>query len=194
MVSLAAWCLLGLDAARMVEARAATPVSAVGPIETAIGSFVAYAGIFRHAVCVEGIDFVLAAISHVAAAASNPDVSNVAAAPNQDVGLPPRAALTTLITVESLIFAAFAITVTLALPTDAGRSAFFTQGWFGGLVIVVLTVIAAAGMHALVATLEPAPPAGWNAWARAVGVAVGICAQPLLAVPITIPERCGCWS
>jgi hypothetical protein len=53
-------------------------------------------------------------------------------------------------------------------------------------VIVILTVIAAAAFHALVATLQPVPPHGWNAWVRAVGVGVGICAQPLLAIPITV--------
>lgn len=103
-----------------------------------------------------------------------------------NVGLPPRPALTALLTTESLIFAAFAITVTLALPSETGRSVFFTKGWFGGVVVLILTVIAVAGMHALYATLEPQPPEGWNAWVRTVGLGVGICAQPLLALPITI--------
>ncbi len=103
-----------------------------------------------------------------------------------NVGLPPRAALTTLLSTESLIFAAFAITVTLALPSEGGRSTFFTRGWFGGVVILILAVIATSAFHALVATLQPAPPHGWNAWARAVGVGVGICAQPLVAIPITV--------
>ena len=105
---------------------------------------------------------------------------------NPNVGLPPRAALTTLLSTESLIFSAFAITVTLALPSEGGRSIFLTRGWFGGAVILILAVIAAAAFHALVATLQPVPPHGWNAWVRAVGVGVGICAQPLLAIPITI--------
>jgi hypothetical protein len=105
---------------------------------------------------------------------------------NANVGLPPRAALTTLLSTESLIFAAFAITVTLALPSESGRSTFFTRGWFGGTVILILVVIATAAFHALVATLQPVPPHGWNAWVRAVGVGVGICAQPFLAIPITI--------
>jgi hypothetical protein len=104
----------------------------------------------------------------------------------QSVGLPPRAALTTLLTTESLIFAAFAITVSLALPSERGRSSFFTQGWFGWIVVGILTVIATAGLHALYATLQPAPPHGWNAWVRAVGLMVGIAAQPLLAIPITL--------
>jgi hypothetical protein len=107
-------------------------------------------------------------------------------ATNPDVGLPPRAALTTLLSTESLIFSAFSITVTLALPSEAGRSSFFTRGWFGGIVVIVLAIIATAAFHALVATLQPVPPSGWNAWVRAVGVGVGICAQPLLAIPITV--------
>lgn len=105
---------------------------------------------------------------------------------NPDVGLPPRTALTTLLSTESLIFAAFAITVTLALPTAAGRSAFYTKGFFGGIVIVVLALVATAAFHALVATLRPIPPEGWNEWVRAVGLGIGICAQPLLAIPITV--------
>jgi membrane-bound metal-dependent hydrolase YbcI (DUF457 family) len=107
-------------------------------------------------------------------------------ATNHDVGLPPRAALTTLLSTESLIFAAFAITVTLALPSEAGRSSFFTRGWFGAIVVIILAIIATAAFHALVATLQPVPPSGWNAWVRAAGVGVGICAQPLLAIPITV--------
>lgn len=105
---------------------------------------------------------------------------------NPDVGLPPRAALTTLLSTESLIFAAFAITVTLALPSESGRSSFFTQGWFGGIVILILATIATGAFCALVATLDPLPPDGTNEWLRAIGVGVGICAQPLLAIPITV--------
>jgi hypothetical protein len=112
--------------------------------------------------------------------------ATAAAGSNPDVGLPPRAALTTLLSTESLIFAAFAITVTLALPSESGRSSFFTRGWFGGIVVLILAVIATAAFCALVATLDPTPPNGTNEWVRAVGVAVGICAQPLLAIPITV--------
>jgi len=104
----------------------------------------------------------------------------------EGVGLTPRAALTTLLTTESLIFAAFAITVSLALPSDRGRSSFFTRGLFGWIVVAILAVIATAALHALYATLQPAPPHGWNAWVRAGGVALGITSQPLLAIPITL--------
>ncbi len=107
-----------------------------------------------------------------------------AAASNDDVGLPPRASLTTLLSTESLIFAAFSISATLALPTPSGRSKFFAQGRFAYLVVVALFVIAVAASFALYATLQPAPPHGANSWVRTVGLGVGIVVQPLAAFAI----------
>jgi len=105
-------------------------------------------------------------------------------AANNDVGLPPRASFTTLLTTESLIFAAFAISANLALPTPSGRSKFYAQGRFAYWVVAALFVIAISAGFALYATLEPAPPRGVNAWARTVGIVVGIAVQPLAALAI----------
>jgi hypothetical protein len=107
-------------------------------------------------------------------------VLSVAAA-SDDVGLPPRQSLVMLLTTESLIFAAFSISATLALPTPTGRALFFAQGRFAFSIVGVLAFIAVAGGFALCATLEPDPPAGINEWIRAAGIGVGIAAQPVLA-------------
>jgi hypothetical protein len=103
------------------------------------------------------------------------------AAAAEDVGLPPRQSLTVLLTTESLIFAAFSVAATLALPTEAGRSRFFAQGRFAYLIVIALFAIAAAAMFALYATVQPELPNGVNAWVRVFGVAVGIAIQPFAA-------------
>lgn len=118
------------------------------------------------------------------------DVSGLAAAilqavaSNDEVGFPPRQSVISLLTTESLIFAAFSISATLALPTAAGRSRFYAKGWFAYGVVAVLFVIAVSGGFALYATMQPDPPHGVNAWVRVVGLGVGIGVQPFLALAI----------
>lgn len=109
-------------------------------------------------------------------------VAVLAADQSQSVGLTPRDSLTLLLTTESLIFAAFSITATLALPTDTGRSLFYAQGRFAGLVVVLLAILAAASLSALRCTLEPDPPHGISEWFRAVAIGLAIVAQPILAL------------
>lgn len=94
-----------------------------------------------------------------------------------------------LLSTESLIFAAFSISATLALPTPSGRSLFFAKGWFAYLIVALLFAIAIAAGFALYATMQPDPPRGVNAWARVTGIALGIGAQPFAAWAVAHAAR-----
>lgn len=106
-----------------------------------------------------------------------------------DVGLPPRAALTTALTVEGLLFAAFAVSYNLAQPKDGGRHPFFAQAGFGWLIVAVIAVVAASAGTAWWATFEPDWPKGGNEIVRAGGLALGIVMQPIFAAIINWQAR-----
>jgi hypothetical protein len=107
-----------------------------------------------------------------------------AAQATDDVGLPPRAALTTALTVEGLLFAALSVSYTLAQPVRGGRNRFFAQGWFGWLIVVSFGCVAASALAAWWATFRPEWPDSINEYIRAIGLLVGIVVQPIVAVVI----------
>lgn len=111
------------------------------------------------------------------------------AAASDDVGLPPRSSLTTLLTTESLIFAAFSISATLSLPTAGGRRPFYSQGTFAYCIVAVLFAIATSACFALYATLQPDSPHGVNEWIRAAGIGIGVVAQPFAALAIAMAMK-----
>jgi hypothetical protein len=90
--------------------------------------------------------------------------------------------LTTLLTVESLIFAALSVGITVTTPVAGGRSPYLATGRLARRIALTLTAVAfAAGLAWWQVFTEPAFPRGFFRWAEAVGVVVAIMAQPYFA-------------
>ena len=89
-----------------------------------------------------------------------------------------------LLTTESLLFAAFGIGVSLAAPTEFGRSRFFTKGYLAWLVGLGLTAVAVGAGAAWVEVFGHPWPEGLLAWLQAGALAAGIVFQPLLTLLI----------
>lgn len=106
-----------------------------------------------------------------------------------DVGLPPRASLTVALTVEGLLFAAFAVSYSLAHPTEGGRHPFFAQAWFGWCIVITISAVAVSAGAAWWATFEADWPTETNEVLRAGGLALGIVAQPIFAAVINWQAR-----
>lgn len=116
-------------------------------------------------------------------------VANAAQAAN-DVGLPPRQALTTSLTVEGLLFAAFGVSYNIATTAKAGgRHPFFGKAWFGWLIVLVILAVAASAGAAWYASFEPDWPNTLNEKVRAYGLLAGIVTQPFFAAVINWQAR-----
>jgi hypothetical protein len=105
------------------------------------------------------------------------------------VAPPAKDSLTTALTIEGLIFAAFAFAVRLAEPSEQGRNPFFTEAWFGLLVVLVIAAAAVSAGAAWWATYEPLHLSGVNVWLRAGGLVPGIVAPPFFAAAINWQSR-----
>lgn len=107
-----------------------------------------------------------------------------------EVGLPARQALTTSLTVEGLLFAAFGVSYNLATTAkDGGRHPFFSKAWFGWLIVLVLAAVAASAGSAWYATFEPDWPNTNGENIRAFGLLAGIVMQPIFAAIINWQAR-----
>jgi len=109
--------------------------------------------------------------------------------PSSPPGLSPSASLTTALTVEGLLFAAFSVSYQLAKPKQGGRNRFFTGAWFGWLIVAALTCVAVSAAASWWATFQPDWPDTTNEMLRAGGLAVGIVAQPIFAAIINWQAR-----
>jgi hypothetical protein len=97
-------------------------------------------------------------------------------------GLSHMQALTDLLTVESLIFAALGIGVAVTAAVPGGRSPYLTQGKLARRIALTLTAVAvAAGTAWWQVFMRPVHPNGFFAWSQAVGVAIAVVAQPYFA-------------
>jgi hypothetical protein len=116
-------------------------------------------------------------------------VAVLAAAP-AGAGLTPQQALTTSLTAESLLFAAFGVSYSLATTTiDKGRSAFFTKAWFGWLIVGVIAAIAASGVSAWHAVFDRDWPNDTGEYIRTYGLLAAIVMQPIFAAIINWEAR-----
>jgi hypothetical protein len=94
-------------------------------------------------------------------------------------GLSDAQALTILLTVESLTFAAFGLGVAVTTPIPGGRSPYLATGKLARDISIVLTLVAAAAASAWWEVfMEPRAPNGGLAWVQALGVVVVLAAQP----------------
>jgi hypothetical protein len=102
--------------------------------------------------------------------------------PAVTAGLTHGQTLTTLLTVESLIFAALSVGITVTTPVTGGRSPYLATGRLARRIALTLSAVAfAAGLAWWQVFTEPYSPRGFFRWAEAAGVAVAIVAQPYFA-------------
>jgi hypothetical protein len=97
--------------------------------------------------------------------------------------LAPAESLTATLTMEGLLFAAFAVGTKLTEPTKKGRNPFFVLGWFGYCVVGALFFIAAAAVS-WVEVFGVGGPSSPGEFLLALGLAVGIVLQPIFATVI----------
>jgi len=96
----------------------------------------------------------------------------------------PQESLSSALTIEGLLFAAFAFAVRFSEPSPKGRSAFFAQGWFGWLFVLAITATAVSAGASWWAAYEPTSLTGVNLWLRAGGLVLGIVGPPVFAAII----------
>lgn len=103
----------------------------------------------------------------------------------------PAEALAIAITMEGLLFAAFAMADKLTESTKRGRHVFFTQAWFGWCIVGVLTFIALAGCASWVETFGIGWPSTVGEGLLAFGLVLGILTQPVFAAIINWQSKAG---
>jgi hypothetical protein len=109
----------------------------------------------------------------------------------QPAGLSSTDALTTALTVEGLLLAAFGVSYSIATtPTRGGRSIFHTRAWFGWLIVATIAAVAISGAAAWWHLYGADPwPKHWNARLQIYGLALGIVLQPVFAAIINWEAR-----
>jgi hypothetical protein len=103
--------------------------------------------------------------------------------------LPSAEALAVSITMEGLLFAAFAVGNKLTEKTEKGRSAFYTQGWFGWCIVLAIGLIAAGAGATWWELFGHNWPASPGEFFLGLGLAVGIVSQPIFAAAINHESR-----
>lgn len=103
--------------------------------------------------------------------------------------LSPTDSLTVAITMEGLLFAAFSVGHKLTEVTEEGRSAFFTQAWFGWCIVGVITLVAFAAGVGWWEVFGSSWPASIGDLILGIGLALGIVTQPIFAAVINIESR-----
>jgi hypothetical protein len=104
--------------------------------------------------------------------------------------IPPAAdGLIDALTIEGLLFAAYAFAVRLAEPTTEGRSPFFAQAWFGWLFVLAIAAAAISAGACWWDAYKPSTLEGINNWLRAAGLLSGIIAPPIFAAIINWQAR-----
>lgn len=99
--------------------------------------------------------------------------------------------LAAAITVEGLIFAAFSLSYGLTKAVEGGRHPFFSQGWFGWCIVVVIAVAAVAALGAWWDAFAVSWPSDLSSKVTALGLVVGIVAQPVIACVLAAQDQGG---
>ena len=100
-------------------------------------------------------------------------------------GLEPKDALTILLTAESLLFAAFGISVTLTAKTQTGLPAFLAQGYLAWWITLAITVVGVGAGAAWLAVYRDSWPDDVISWFICVAIAAGVVLEAFLAVLIS---------
>lgn len=117
---------------------------------------------------------------------SSTDLFHGTAVPLGNTNLPPADSLTATITMEGLLFAAFAVGSKLTETVDGGRHVFFAMGWFGWTIVGVLYCLAAAAAVSWVEVFGVGWPSSPGELILSLGLAVGIVGQPAFASVINV--------
>jgi len=97
--------------------------------------------------------------------------------------------LATAITMEGLLFAAFAVGTNLTGATKEGRSPFFTQAWFGWCIVAVIALVALAAGSIWWELFGAKCPKNLGELFLEVGLALGILMQPIFAAVINVESK-----
>jgi hypothetical protein len=120
-------------------------------------------------------------------------VPNLAAAAGGSTGateaFSSAEALAVSITMEGLLFAAFAVGNKLTEATEKGRSPFYTQGWFGWGIVAVIGLIAAGAAEAWWELFGHDWPNSFGHLLLGLGLAIGIVSQPAFAAVINYESK-----
>jgi len=107
----------------------------------------------------------------------------------QTGGLSPAESLTTAITMEGLLFAAFAVGTKLTEVTEEGRSPFFSQAWFGWCIVGVISIVAIAAFASWWEVFGTECVKSFGHLILGAGLALGIIAQPIFAAVINVESK-----
>lgn len=106
-------------------------------------------------------------------------------------GLASADALPLLLTTESLLFAAFGVSVALTTPVEGGRPPIVASGKLAALIAVVIWAVAIGAASAWTSVyLDPAP-CDLSRVIQGLCLAGGIAAQPIIATVIAWNVRIG---
>jgi hypothetical protein len=106
-----------------------------------------------------------------------------------NAGLSPQEGFIDALTIEGLLFVAFSMAFALASGKEGGRHPFFTQAWFGWLVVAAIGVVAASATASWWRLYGNLPRHGVYPLLHAYGLLFGVVVQPLFAAIINLAAR-----
>jgi hypothetical protein len=106
-------------------------------------------------------------------------------------GLSSEDALPVLLSTESLLFAAFGVSVALTAPVPGGRPPIVASGWLATLIAAVIWIVAIGAASAWISVYTSPPPCGFARVMEGICLAAGISLQPVLASVIAWNIRPG---
>jgi hypothetical protein len=106
-------------------------------------------------------------------------------------GLSAAHSLPVLLTTESLLFAAFGVSVGLTTPVEGGRPPIIASGVLAALIAVIIWVVAIGAAAAWISVYTSPGPCGFSETIQALCLAAGIAMQPLVAAVIAWNIRTG---
>jgi hypothetical protein len=103
--------------------------------------------------------------------------------------LSPADSLMAAVTMEGLLFAAFSVGTKLTETTVEGRNPFYTQGWFGWSIVLVIGLVALAAGASWWEIFGSTCPANLGGFLLELGLALGIVTQPIFAAAINVESK-----
>lgn len=106
-------------------------------------------------------------------------------------GLTSADALPLLLTTESLLFAAFGVSVALTTPVEGGRPPIVASGKLAALIAGIIWIVALGAASAWISVYVDPAPCGFSQVIQALCLAGGIASQPVIATVIAWNVRVG---
>ena len=101
----------------------------------------------------------------------------------------PAEALAVSVTMEGLLFAAFAVGTKLTESSNRGRSPFFSQAWFGWLIVTVIGLVGVGAGASWWEVFGHEWPNSVGELMVGTGLGFGIVMQPIFAAVINHESR-----